>query len=241
MSRFDPKTLCAAAGLAVAFAAPAAAQDWEYGLKPYFWAPGIDATYTFGGNPPTGGDSSFWDKFEGAFLLQGYARNGEWSLLGEFNYLKLGETYLPSVPVLTTDIGLDGYMVSGGVGRQLHRDQDSFVELYGGLRYWDVEMTALNPAFGGAQVDKAWVDPFVGLRGHFELRPGLMLVGRADIGGFGVGSKFQADLQGALSWAVGDTTKLELGYRHLAVDFEDTTVFADIALSGPYFALDFRF
>ena len=44
-----------------------------------------------GPNPPVNGDTSIFNILKGAFLIAGEARNGRWSIGGEFNYLNLGD------------------------------------------------------------------------------------------------------------------------------------------------------
>lgn len=226
---------------ALLIAGPGMADDWDYELKPYLWSPSFSAGYTFGTNPPSSGEQSFWDIFEGAFLLQGEARKGDIAFLGEFNYLKLGDTVASSVPVLATDAGLDGYMISGALAKTVRRSDRSFLEMYGGARYWNLEMTAHNPAFGSAQSRKVWVDPIFGLRGEYQMSPKVLLNGSANIGGFGLGSDLQLDVQGAVSWEIGKASRFELGYRYLKVDFDDGDTVADLLITGPFVALAFQF
>lgn len=217
------------------------AQPWDYEVTPYLWMPSFSAGLTLGALPPTEGETSFWDVLEGAFLLQGEARNDDFAVFGEFNYLKLGNTYAPSVPVLQTDVGLDGYMAMLAYARTVTQHSNSRLDVYGGARYWNLTLTARNQLAGGAQSRQVWIDPVIGLRGRHAITETLSVDGDVNIGGFGVGSQFQADVSGSVAWRLGDATKLRLGYRYLKVDFEGQAAVADIKIYGPFVALGFQF
>ena len=65
-----------------------------------------------------------------------------------------------------------------------------------------------------------WIDPFVGLRGRYNFNQTWYLTARGDVGGFGVGSKFAWQAEGALGCQLTRYVFTELGYRALGVDFQ---------------------
>lgn len=81
---------------------------------------------------------------------------------------------------------------------------------------------------------KAWVDPFVGLRGRLDLNDQLYLTGRGDIGGFGVSSDTAWNVYGALGIDLTERTCVELGYRYYLVDYERGALNYDVATKGPF-------
>lgn len=81
---------------------------------------------------------------------------------------------------------------------------------------------------------KAWVDPFVGLRGRCDLNDQLYLTGRGDIGGFGVSSDIAWNVYGALGIDLTERTCVELGYRYYLVDYERGALNYDVATKGPF-------
>lgn len=88
---------------------------------------------------------------------------------------------------------------------------------------------------------KAWVDPFVGFRGQFQLWENWHLVGRGDIGGFGVSSELTWNVYGALGVQLNDRTTAELGYRYLHIDYRSGGFLYDMAIKGPYLGLRIEF
>ena len=88
-----------------------------------------------------------------------------------------------------------------------------------------------------------WVDPFVGLRARYNFTDRLYAVGKADIGGFGVSSDLVWNVYGALGYHLtksGNTT-LELGYRHMAVDYTSGDFIFNTNMSGAMVSLGFKF
>ncbi len=81
---------------------------------------------------------------------------------------------------------------------------------------------------------KAWVDPFIGLRGRYDLNDQLYLTGRGDIGGFGVSSDTAWNVYGAFGIDLTERTCVELGYRYYLVDYERGALNYDVATKGPF-------
>lgn len=86
-----------------------------------------------------------------------------------------------------------------------------------------------------------WVDPIIGLRGRYDFAGPLYIAGRADIGGFGVGSDFSWQVYGALGCQVTRSATVELGYRHMAVDYTSGGFVYDVATSGAVLATGITF
>ena len=80
--------------------------------------------------------------------------------------------------------------------------------------------------------DRQWVDPYVGVRGRLNLTDAVYAAGRADIGGFGVGSDVAWQLFGGVGVQMTERVDLEAGWRHLAFDYDKDDVRLDLALSG---------
>ncbi|MBL9160117.1 MAG: hypothetical protein JNJ70_21730 [Verrucomicrobiales bacterium] len=94
----------------------------------------------------------------------------------------------------------------------------------------------LNEAIPDTELhaSKAWVDPFVGFRGRYNLNDQLYLTGRGDIGGFGVSSESAWNVYGALGFDLSPRTCVELGYRYYQVDYERGALDYDVATKGPF-------
>lgn len=88
---------------------------------------------------------------------------------------------------------------------------------------------------------KAWVDPFIGFQGRWEMNDQFYLVGRGDIGGFGVSSELTWNAYAALGAEISERTSVEFGYRYLQVDYERGGFNYDVATKGPFIGVRMDF
>jgi hypothetical protein len=65
-----------------------------------------------------------------------------------------------------------------------------------------------------------WWDPYVGVRARYNFTPAFYAIGRAEIGGFGVGSNLMWQLEGSLGLQITRCLYAEAGYRALSVDYD---------------------
>ena len=86
-----------------------------------------------------------------------------------------------------------------------------------------------------------WWDPYIGLRGRYNLNEKFYLSGKADIGGFGVGSDLIWQAEAAFGVHVSRNIFTELGYRALSVDYEQDGVVADTVTHGPQLTMGIEF
>lgn len=106
--------------------------------------------------------------------------------------------------------------------------------------------TVLTPgASKNLDDNEEWIEPFIGMRGSIELGQGWSMIGRGDIGGFGVDhSQFSWQAIGAImySWDF-DTWSMSLlaGYRALRQDYTNGGFQWDMIVHGPILGLQFRF
>jgi hypothetical protein len=80
-----------------------------------------------------------------------------------------------------------------------------------------------------------------GVRGRYNFTDRFYIVGRADIGGFGVGSDLAWQLYGALGWHLTPHTTVELGYRYLYMDYTRGGFVYDLATHGAFVGMGFTF
>lgn len=88
---------------------------------------------------------------------------------------------------------------------------------------------------------KAWVDPFIGFRGRWDINDVHYLVGRGDIGGFGVSSDLAWNAYAALGTVVNERTSVEIGYRYYQVDYDRGGFLYDVATKGPFLGVRIDF
>jgi len=88
---------------------------------------------------------------------------------------------------------------------------------------------ALNQSFS---LYENWFDPFIGLRGRYNLTKALYLTAETDVGGFGIGSEITCQAYGALGLQITRNIYSEIGYRYLYLDYDTTSFIFQAALHG---------
>lgn len=78
-----------------------------------------------------------------------------------------------------------------------------------------------------------WFDPYIGLRGRYDLNEKFYLLGKGDVGGFGVGSDLTWSAEVAIGWHLFRNAYSEIGYRVFGLDFEKDGLLMDTITHGP--------
>lgn len=81
-------------------------------------------------------------------------------------------------------------------------------------------------------LDEQWWDPYVGLRGQWNLNKAFYLKATGDIGGFGVGSNLTWQAYGALGCHITRSIYAEAGYRYLYTDYDKDNFTYKVTQSG---------
>jgi hypothetical protein len=208
---------------------------WSFTVEPFLWLAGIDGEGGDGSAPPVdiGENLSVFGQIDGAFLLSLEARAPEerFSLLADGLFLSLAD----DEGSLQTDT--DVWMFELGAGLPLG---DSTWEAIAGLRYADLEFGSDIAGFSTTS-EADWIDPWVGARGTIPLGESWALMLRADVGGFGVGTQFTWQALAGLQADLGKSVRLDLGYRTISLDFDDSGLEYDALIRGPLIALAFQF
>ena len=267
--------------LIVFMAQGAAAQPdnskWQFSITPYFWLPNIEGTLNF--ELPSGSNASptvdvgpvdYLEHLDFALMLSGEVRKKRWSVFTDLIYLDFsGEpSTVKSVQFAVSsqspveigtdlDVGtvasLKGIEWTLAVGYSLIQTKYATLDLFGGLRYFDIEASVdwnLSVAIDGplpgqvfaqsgniSQSTDLW-DGIVGARGRINIEnSNWFFPYRLDIG---TGSS-EFTWQGLLG--VGYASKwgdIKLAYRHLYYD-TDGKLIDDMSFSGPAFGWAFWF
>jgi hypothetical protein len=77
-----------------------------------------------------------------------------------------------------------------------------------------------------------WWDPFLGFRGHYDLSKAFYLTGRADIGGFGVGSELSWQVNAGVGCRITRNLFTELTYRLYDVNYRNDGLTYDVLTHG---------
>jgi len=83
-----------------------------------------------------------------------------------------------------------------------------------------------------ASLNERWLDPYVGFAARYNLSKAWYLTGKADIGGFGIGSEITWQAYGALGCQVTRYIFVEAGYRYLYTDYNQGGFVYDVTQSG---------
>lgn len=101
----------------------------------------------------------------------------------------------------------------------------------------------VDQSLGGQE---SFFEPTVSLRGAVEVRQGLTLGARADLGGFGVaGDDLQWLVLAGVDWRAWPQTSLRLGWQFYGIDYAtdrgDGRFAYDVFQHGPYLGAGYRF
>ncbi len=174
----------------------------------------------------------------GTLRLEAHHRRG-WGLL--FDYSSVDFERDPTSPGPTVGDGdLRQRTVEALLVRRFRSEGGAEWDLLAGARWWGVDLDLeLSPGAVRRSRNVTWVDPVVGLR--FSSRPrgewGLFL--RGDVGGFGVHSDFSWSASAGARVPLGRSLTVELAYRALAVDYEESGFSYDTLSHGPSLGLSF--
>lgn len=206
----------------------------------YLWGAGMSGNMgNAAGSAPV--DISFediLDNLEAGIMANYRLKKGHWAF--NFDYIYLNVSPSSDVPPATVDLKQSiaelsvGYEVSPGL------------ELLAGARYVDIDMNAIinigpMPTITGTD---DWIDPIIGLDYRASLSDKWRFFGRADVGGFGVGSDMSYQLGAYFGYMPSKSWNLYAGYRHLDFDYKsdnDKKFFYDITLSGPLVGFGYHF
>jgi hypothetical protein len=116
------------------------------------------------------------------------------------------------------------------------------LDVYAGIRYWDVDLEVEGIVGAAPGVDRGdeWLDPIVGLHLDVEWRR-WVFVAEADVGGFGLGSDFSWSALGSVGFRFTRWLGLFVGWKVMAADRDEDDFVFDATLSGPFAALAFTF
>jgi len=92
-----------------------------------------------------------------------------------------------------------------------------------------------------ASLSEDWWDPYVGIGGHYNFNRTFYLAGKADIGGFSIGS--QLTWQGYAGLGCNFTPNIfaELGYRYMYTNYRSGGYLYDVTLSGAQLTVGIKF
>lgn len=230
--------------------------DWSGQATIYGWLPSITgAQERRDGSPLVDlGNADVLDALQGAFFAAAEARKGDLGFMVDLAYAGLGKdgsargTILPGRTPASAAIETKILMTTGAVSYRFYNENQSWIDAYGGLRYYDVsaDFKLKIPTLGFNQsrsADASWVDGIIGVRGHVPLSDRFAMTGLADVGGFGIGDSSNMSWQvlATLDYAFTPNVIGRIGYRYLSIDKSSSDLSMDMDLYGPMVGISWAF
>lgn len=226
--------------------APVRAEDWHGGMTIYGWVPAIQGSQDGPDGEPsieiTGPD--VLEALQLAVMVAGEVQRDRLGFMFDLVYCDLefdGDARRLDV---SGELDTELYFASGALSWQLYDEAGARVDAYGGVRAYGVDLNfgaAIGSLSTQARTSTNWVDPIVGFRGVYPLGDHVSISGRADVGGFGVGSELSWQAYGGINYRFAERWAGTVGYRYLSIDYESDELTLDIALQGPLIGISYRF
>ncbi len=225
---------------------------WQFHIAPYGWLCGQKGDIaTQPGLPASDVDVDFYDDIAGninsSFSLIGEARKGRYGVVVDIDYSDIEDDEATPGPLYSSlAVQTKSWIVStAGIYRLIQKDR-AFLDAMVGLRYWSVDSTYKLGAgiLQGRELSNTedWVDPVIGIKGLMPLGNSKFFInGVLTIGGFGVGSRFMWDAMINLGYQWTKMFATTVGYRYMAVDYDDDDFLYDVSQDGLILGLSWRF
>ena len=248
-----------------AYAGPSASHRGTWALiAPYAWAAGVNGQVGVGNqvvniDVTPGEVLSNLGKVDGALMLHSEVGRGDWGFILDANLIRAGTSV--TTPPAQVGVTLQQTLIEAlGTYRLIEVSdywvdgKSATVDLLAGVRIYEfsnlLAVSPFNPMLPTVPLgmSSSWVDMVIGGRAKAPITKTLDVFGRADIGGFGIGSSsiLAWNLIGGVDWKISQCASLSAGYRELNINKTGTGaggmpfVF-DAKLYGPFMAVAFQF
>jgi len=239
--------------------------DWHFTLIPYLWLPSIGGKMNIA--LPNGGSASNDFNMSSSSLLKNFKfgalvtmelEKGDWSFLTDIMYMHLSDSNrqvsfpnLPGGPLdITADTSFKSWIIEAAPAYSLYRTPSIKVDVLAGVRYIGLDSNAtldLSTTLPEEipshyfSYNKGLVDPIVGIKGKFELGEGWFIPYYFDAGGFGINNEWSWQAFGGVGYHFSELFSMDLGYRHLQYNFNNSVLLKDVYMSGVLLGFVFRF
>jgi hypothetical protein len=229
------------------------ADDWNFVVAPYLFVPSITGDASLGRIDNAEVDvsgSDILNSLELGAMLQLEARHSSgYGAMVNYAFMDLGQDF--SGPLGYTEVDTDIFQgVLEGFGTYRVEYQGGSVDIYAGVRWWDIGIDLDAKTHLGSRSysrDEGWVDPVIGTRWLPRVSEQFRLMLQGDVGGFSAASKFSWCAQAGLLWDATPSTSVALLYKALGVDYErgvsgtSSHFQYDTITQGPLLGLVLRF
>ncbi len=196
----------------------------KFMLFPYVWLVSLDGTVAVDNvNAPVSislGDAL--SNLDPALSLHFEGSAGRYSIWFDGMYLNLSSDPFRTANNVQMELSFE-YVISEFIVSYHPGESRRLFEPFIGGRYTNLYARVIsdNP-LANASRRRDWFDPLLGGRFVTELSERMILIARADIGGFGVGSDLTWGLTAGLGFRLSKSIVLTGAYRLLDVDYENS-------------------
>lgn len=227
---------------------PAPPGGWKFAVTPYLFAAGLNGQVGARGVVVEVDESfgSILDRLDLGFMAAFEARKGDWVFVADTMYVAQSQgRESPGQPISEVEVKSTLFLLDLDAGYRVTNVENGVIDLYVGARYWNIKNTLtlkagqLSPQIFTQRED--WADPIFGWHGNFPLSRVVFLIGKFDIGGFGVSSSLTGQALAGVGANLKPRVALIAGYRYLYVNYSNSGFTFKVDLSGPVFGAKFRF
>ena len=227
--------------------------EWNYNLSPYIWFAGSSGEVSsIPGQPAIPFDLSAEDALkdnEASYMLIFQGKKERHGFLLDFMYTdtQYDEDVVPAVDLKVQSISKNT-ILSAAYVYEVHNNGGTVVDVFGGVRYWDIDSTLKFKGglgvLAGMRIENSedWIDPIGGLNVLHRFEDSkLYIKGWLAVGGFNVGSDLFYDTSINVGYQWSDSIATTLGYRIYEVDYDDNGFVYDVKNDGLALGLAWRF
>jgi len=224
-------------------------EQWQFSLTPVLWNASVKASLNDsggGGDQPVNPDYRFFtlENLDNYMSLQFEAKRGRFALLFDSLRARYQDERAGRLANLSVSTEL-GFIELAAAYQLSEKYKLDFIA---GVRrsFLDVGIdlvpgrTGLIPSVN-KQNPSSWTDPIIGLRYHYLISENWQLSLRGDVGGFGVGTQRSINAIASVQYMLNQYLSFALGYRYLALDFNEEDILNDVRLKGMQLALGIHF
>jgi hypothetical protein len=217
--------------------------SWKFSVTPYLWMSNIKGDLTvINQNVPV--DLEFTDVLSNlkmAGMLHAEAKKNKLTFMIDAFYAKLGVDKERTGFFNNTQkikLRLKEILFEGGLGYTFAQTGGFSMDALIGLRYFNVNTNLKFNDQVITDTDIDFLDPYIGVRFLNEWNK-WALSGRADIGGFDIGSNHSYKINGLISYKFSKSFVTSVGYQLYQPDYQKDSFRYNIANEG--FLLGFTF
>ena len=217
----------------------ATADEWEWQIAPYFFAPALDLDSTVAGSTVEV-DLSFSDVLSDfdviGFSTRGEGWKKEWGIILDGSWTSLDGDFGPD-DIITVKIDDTIVDLMGGyrINAESLTDKGLGFDVMAGMRYHylkqKIELSGPLPTLGTSY---DWVEPVISCRVVWSFAEKWSFTTRGDISGFDIGaaSKLTWSVNAGLDFQFAEKWDAKLGYRYYDIDYSRGSGSNEFGLDG---------